>query len=252
MTDEPTHQHVADWTEMVRRQLAYVGTTHHGVILLADISGYTRLITGTAIDHAQAIMQYLFDAIYQATGDRFLVNEIEGDAIFAYCVEPRDPEALLQETLHQIRDYGEAFERAKRDMLDRRAVDMKACPCNACSNIYKLSFKFIIHYGQFGLNQVGPFVKLIGSSVVAAHRLLKNDVPGDSYILISGAALRHLSAEEQEKFTRAEEQIEHFGTVPIGYQLLAWGEEQQYAGKVGHLATSPEEADRIKQKLSSQ
>lgn len=246
MNQEHHHRYVADWKEVVTRQLAYVGTTHHGVILLADISGYTRLITQSAIEHAQAIMQYLFDTIYQATGDYFLVNEIEGDAIFAYCIDPTDPKRLLQETLEQIRDYGDAFERAKRDMLVRRAVDMQACPCDACSNIYKLSFKFIIHYGRFGLNQVGPFVKLIGSSVVAAHRLLKNDVPSDSYILMTAEALAHLPVDEQAKFRRATEHISHFGEVAIGYQLLEWGEERQYAGRVGHLAASPAKADATK------
>ncbi len=242
MTTQKEHQHVADWTEMVRRQLAYVGTTHEGVILLADISGYTKLITETAIEHSQAIMQYLFDTIYKATGEHFLVNEIEGDAIFAYCVDPADPKALLVETLHQIRDYGAAFETAKRDMLERRAVDMKACPCDACSNIYKLSFKFIIHYGQFGLNQVGPFVKLIGGSVVAAHRLLKNNVPSNSYILMSQDALQHLPADEQAKFTQASEEIEHFGTVPIGYQLLEWAEEPEYADEAHRAVGEAQQA----------
>lgn len=224
-----------DWHEQIDRQVALVGHRHHGVILLGDISGYTKLLTQTELEHSQAIMQYLFDTIYQATGDRFLVNELEGDAIFAYCVEPKDPSALLTETLHQIKAYGEAFATAKRDMLDRRAVDLKACPCNACSNIYALSFKFVIHYGEFGVNQVGPFVKLIGQSVIAAHRLLKNDVPSDSYILMSEDALKFLPADEQAKFTLATEEISHFGQVKIGYQLLDWGVEDEYKGKVGAL-----------------
>lgn len=227
------------WQQHIQKQENLVGTRQNGVILLGDVSGYTALITQTELEHSQAIMQYLFDTIYQATGERFLVNEIEGDAIFAYCVNPQDPQQLLGETLKQIRLYGEAFEKAKLDMLDRRAVDMKACPCNACSNIYQLSFKFIIHYGEFGLNQVGPFVKLIGSSVVAAHRLLKNDVPGDSYILMSEEALQFLPPEERDKFTLATEEITHFGTVKIGYQLLSWGANEDYAGKVGHLVDQP-------------
>ena len=123
-------------------------------------------------------------------------------------------------------------------MLDRRAVDMKACPCDACDTIYKLSFKFIIHFGEFGLNQVGPFVKLIGGSVVVAHRLLKNAVPSDSYVLMSQDALQFLPAPEQAKFTRATETIEHFGDVKIGYQLLNCGENVAYKGKVGQLATA--------------
>ncbi|MBI4175414.1 DUF2652 domain-containing protein [Candidatus Berkelbacteria bacterium] len=227
------------WQKHIERQEELVGSRHKGIILLGDISGYTALITQTALEHAQAIMQYLFDTIYQATGERFLVNELEGDAIFAYCVDPKDPQKLLAETLRQIHHYGDAFQTAKQDMLDRRAVDMKACPCNACDTIYKLSFKFIIHYGEFGLNQVGPFVKLIGSSVIAAHRLLKNDVPSDSYILMSNDALQFLPAAERAKFTLASEQIAHFGEVKIGYQLLDWGATKNYAGKVGQRRSGP-------------
>lgn len=226
-----------DWHQQIDRQVALVGHRHSGVILLGDISGYTKLLTQTELEHSQAIMQYLFDTIYQATGERFLVNELEGDAIFAYCVEPKDPEALLAETLRQIHAYGEAFATARRDMLERRAVDMKACPCNACSNIFALSFKFVIHYGEFAVNQVGPFVKLIGQSVIAAHRLLKNDVPSDSYILMTEAALRFLPQAEQAKFTQAEEEISHFGMVKIGYQVLEWGKTTEFESKAGQLGT---------------
>lgn len=225
------------WQEQIHKQERLVGQRTHGIILLGDISGYTKLITQTELEHAQAIMQYLFDAIYQATGDRFLVNELEGDAIFAYCVEPKDPQALLQETLEQIRHYGTAFQTAKTDMLERRAVDMKACPCNACGTIYTLSFKFIIHYGEFALNQVGPFVKLIGSSVIVAHRLLKNSVPSDSYILMTEDALQFLTESERAKFTSSAEVIDHFGTVTIGYQVLDLGAIPQYQDKVGRMGT---------------
>ncbi len=226
-----------DWHEQINRQVALVGHRHHGVILLGDISGYTKLLTQTELEHAQAIMQYLFDTIYQATGEHFLVNELEGDAIFAYCVEPKDPQALLGETLHQIRSYGEAFASAKQDMLERRAVDMKACPCNACDHIFALSFKFVIHYGEFAVNQVGPFVKLIGQSVIAAHRLLKNSVPSDSYILMTDDALQFLPEDERAKFTVSKEEITHFGKVPIGYQVLNWGPSTTYEGKAGQLGT---------------
>jgi len=218
-----------------QRQEALVGHRYHGIILLGDISGYTKLLTQTELEHAQSIMQYLFDTIFNATGEQFLVNELEGDAIFAYCVEPKDPAALLVETLKQIHLYGEAFATAKQDMLERRAVDMKACPCNACSNIFALSFKFVIHYGEFAINKVGPFVKLIGQSIIAAHRLLKNDVPSDSYILMSEDALQFLPEGEQKKFTETEEEIQHFGRVKIGYQLLEWGVSKEFEGKAGHL-----------------
>jgi len=212
------------WLQHIARQEAFVGTTQRGVILLGDISGYTGLITRTELTHAREIMQFIFEAIFESTGKQFLVNEIEGDAIFAYCVEPSDPALLLAETLKQVNDYGHAFYHARQAMVEGRMMKQQAaeevCSCGACSNIGGLSFKFIIHYGEFGFTQVGPFVKLVGSSVIVAHRLLKNSVPGNSYVLLTNEALEHLPADTRSQFTPLLEKIEHFGDVAIGYRTL--------------------------------
>lgn len=216
------------WQSHIARQEALVGTTQQGVILLGDISGYTRLITRTDLEHARNIMQFLFEEIYSATGEEFLVNEIEGDAIFAYCVHPKNPAELLAQTIYQIKEYGHAFYHAQKSMLDGRELqeaDGKACTCQACSNIGTLSFKFVIHYGDFGVNKIGPFVKLVGGSVIVAHRLLKNSVPGNEYVLLTKEALDHLPAAERAKFTPMVEEIEHFGDVETGYRVFNWEAE---------------------------
>ncbi len=215
------------WEDQLAKQIALVGSVQSGVILLGDVSGYTSLVTQTEIEHSQSILQFLFDRIYEATGERFIVNEIEGDAIFAYAVEPEDPNALLLATLEQLKEYGHAFYHARKQMLDKPAAGPNSCDCNACLNIHLLSFKFIVHYGQFGVNKVGPFVKLIGADIVLAHRLLKNSVPGHEYILVTKETLDHLPARVQEKFTLATEEIDKFGKVQVAYRLFDWEEEEQ-------------------------
>lgn len=222
------HAAIENWQSHITRQESLVGTTQQGVILLGDISGYTRLITKTDLEHAREIMQFLFEEIFNATGEHFLVNEIEGDAIFAYCVNPKDPAQLLQETIRQIKEYGHAFYHARKAMLDgdeAKEANGTLCTCNACSNIDKLSFKFIIHFGNFGVNKVGPFVKLVGGSVIVAHRLLKNSVPGNEYVLLTKEALDHLPQTEQAKFMPLTEDIEHFGTIETGYRTFDWAAE---------------------------
>ena len=214
------------WDDQVAKQIDLVGSVQSGVIILADISGYTGLVTQTEIEHAQSILQFLFDHIYEATGEEFIVNEIEGDAIFAYAVEPKDPGALLLETLKQLRDYGHAFYHARKQMLDKPKNGPNACDCHACINIHRLSFKFVAHYGKFGVNKVGPFVKLIGADVVLAHRLLKNDVPGHEYVLLTKETLDLLPGETQAKFTLAHESIDKFGEVAVAYRLFDWEEEE--------------------------
>jgi hypothetical protein len=50
------------------------------------------------------------------------------------------------------------------------------CGCNACANIGGLDLKFIIHHGEFLIQEIGPRRDLMGSDVVLAHRLAKNTV----------------------------------------------------------------------------
>lgn len=214
------------WLEHVEKQDPLVGTIHKGVILLGDISGYTGLVTQTELEHSQSILQFLFDKIYDATGDQFIVNEIEGDAIFAYAVEPKDAGALVMATLEQLKVYGHAFYHARQTMIDK-PVTAESCRCGACTNIHALSFKFIVHLSEFGVNKVGPFVKLVGADVVLAHRLLKNSVPGHEYILLTKETLDLLPASVQAKFTVATEAIDKFGDVVIAYRVFDWDEEDK-------------------------
>ena len=227
VTNELLNPVPQNWTDHIARQTALVGSIYSGVILLGDVSGYTGLVTQTEIEHAQSILQYLFDRIYEATGEQFIVNEIEGDAIFAYAVEPKDPAAMLQVTLEQLKDYGHAFYHARKQMLEKPTDTAGACHCGACSNIHALSFKFIVHFGQFGINKVGPFVKLIGADVVLAHRLLKNDVPSNEYVLMTRRTLELLPEVAQKSFTTAVETIDKFGDVPVAYRIFDWEEEDR-------------------------
>ena len=55
-----------------------------GYLLLADISGYTAFLTGTELEHAQAIIRELTKLIRARLGPPMKFVKLEGDAVFCY------------------------------------------------------------------------------------------------------------------------------------------------------------------------
>lgn len=55
-----------------------------GYLLLADISGYTAFLTGTELEHAQAIIHELTTLIRQRLAPPMRFVKLEGDAVFCY------------------------------------------------------------------------------------------------------------------------------------------------------------------------
>jgi hypothetical protein len=62
---------------------------------------------------------------------------------------------------------------------------LRVCQCIACKGVAKLSLKFIVHYGTISENQIASFMKASGIDMVIAHRLLKNKIERDEYVLIT-------------------------------------------------------------------
>ena len=61
-----------------------------------------------------------------------------------------------------------------------------------------LGLKIVLHFGkEVGLVPVGKRIKLIGEDVITAHRLLKNNIKSDEYILISEELLSCYSEEDR-------------------------------------------------------
>jgi uncharacterized protein YndB with AHSA1/START domain len=59
------------------------------------------------------------------------------------------------------------------------------CQCGACQTASNLTLKFIAHFGYIKEIKVAQFVKATGVDMIVAHRLLKNDVGSDEYILMT-------------------------------------------------------------------
>ena len=180
-----------------------------GALVLADISGYSKFIAQTEVDHSWSILHELLDTMVRNLEGRMDVSQVEGDAIlFISGIGTPDVISGAESTFV-------AFHRRLRDM---QAVT--TCPCNACANIGVLKLKFVIHHGKFSRQRLGSVEQLHGTDVIVAHRLLKNSVPSKEYLLVTDAVLERLPADRRERFTPHREEFD-LGAISGGYEEIA-------------------------------
>src|SRR5688572_6803479 len=184
-------------------------TTQHGYLRLADISGYTSFVAGTELDHSHEILTDLLEIICMQIEKLLTIHKLEGDAVFAYA-----PETLVargETILELIESTYMAFRDRQTDI--KRAT---TCTCKACQNIPSLDLKFIVHHGDYILQQVRGIREMVGSDVNLVHRLSKNHVTGATgwraYLMVTEPCLAHLDL----KLEGVHEQIEayeHLGEI---------------------------------------
>ena len=136
--------------------------------LIADISGYTGYLADVELDHAQDILADLIGAVVTALRPNFRLAKLEGDAAFTFTTAEKVDGSMLLDTIERCY-FG--FRRRRRDV--RQAT---SCECNACARIPDLDLKFVVHHGPAILQKVAGRQELLGSDVIVAHRLLKNEV----------------------------------------------------------------------------
>ena len=205
--------------------------------LIADISGYTEYLAGVELDHAQDILADLIGAVVSALRPGYRLAKLEGDAAFTYRAADRIDGSMLLDTIE--RSYF-GFRRRRRDV--RQAT---SCPCNACVRIPNLDLKFVAHHGEAIVQKVAGRQELLGSGVIVAHRLLKNNVVErlgiDAYALLSQAVIDAAELDPVALGMREHvETYEHIGAVRGWVHDLdrRWAEEEARA----RVFVTPEEA----------
>jgi uncharacterized protein YndB with AHSA1/START domain len=150
--------------------LRTVNGVERGCLIIADISGYTKYLTGVELDHSTDILADLINTIVKAMAGTFTLAKLEGDAIFAYAADPEDlSEGPSLVTLIEGTYF--AF-RHRQSVIDRAT----SCTCDACSKIPTLNLKFVVHHGSYVIHEVAGSKELVGPDVIVAHRLLKNEI----------------------------------------------------------------------------
>ena len=185
--------------------------TQTGYLVLADISGYTSFVAQTEIEHAGMALSYLLETIVEKMDDLLTIAKLEGDAVFAYVEDEKLEDCQL---LMGLIDRTYLAFRDKALALHSQAT----CPCRACRALPILDLKFILHHGEFVLQQVAGIRDLLGTDVNLIHRLLKNGVSESTgwkgYALFTDQTLEHMQCSKDNFFKRCET-YEHLGDVDI-------------------------------------
>ncbi len=148
-----------------------------GLLFIPDISGFTKFVNETEIEHSRYIIGELLESIINSNKMGLIISEIEGDAVLFYRYG-KIPS--LEEIYSQVESMFCNFQRQLKNYETRRA-----CQCNACTAAINLSLKVICHYGEFSNYNVKEYSKLIGKDVIIAHQLLKNDIDLHEYWLVT-------------------------------------------------------------------
>ena len=185
-----------------------------GLLMLADISGYTAFLERVAEAHpdlaagvvpvppAYDFMVTLLDLVADEVRPTFSPIQTEGDALFAVAqaddVTNRGPD-VLGTIGSTYTAYHARIEEQQR---------MESDNCSACVLLTSLELKFIVHAGTFVVQQLSTRTHVAGPAVNLAHRLLKNRVTDATglrgYALVTDAALELLGLDPSEGVSHAE------------------------------------------------
>jgi hypothetical protein len=183
------------------------------LLIIADISGYTRYMTANAktLAHSQTIITELVKAIIESVELPLEVAKLEGDAVFLFCRKQTGSNPWAEAR----RVIGEKLLRVFR-LFGDKVVELSqsiTCTCNACTHIEKLRLKVIVHSGEALFHHVFNFLELAGVDVIVLHRLLKNSIAADQYLLLTEAARQDLEFPEQIRWVNGSETFEEIGRI---------------------------------------
>ena len=140
-----------------------------GYLLIADITGYTRFLKDSELEHARGILEQLFAALLDRLRSPFALSNIQGDAILAHARAKAVADG--QQVLDAVEGLYCSFADARELMLHNTS-----CTCSACRNIANLDLKLFVHHGPYTEQSIAGRRELAGPEVILIHRLLKNSI----------------------------------------------------------------------------
>ncbi len=193
--------------------------TQPALIFIPDISGFTKFVNDTGIQQSRTLIADLLEIIIEANVLDMELSEIQGDAVLFYRLGP--PPAI-QDVINQCKqiflDFQNYLKIVERDRGSALSESLSG------SN---LTLKVIVHYGRLSVTLIRNHVKLMGKDVIIAHRLLKNNVEGNEYVLLSEGFLKTQSEaaikDSFSNWTRLRSGVshyEHLGEIRYQYALL--------------------------------
>jgi hypothetical protein len=184
-----------------------------GYFIITDITGYTSFLSQSELDHAQHILNALFDSQLKSIKPPLVISGFRGDAILCYAPESSASDgAIIYSQINRIYD-------AFKSKIDEMQVD-PPCSCRVCSTISLLDLKIFVHFGEYLIQKMGESKELLGSDVIVAHRMMKNNVVKDtgikSYLLLTETAFEHLGVDTNKSdFIKHAETYDDIGQVNL-------------------------------------
>jgi hypothetical protein len=186
----------------------------NGLLFIPDISGFTKFVNETEIEHSRIIIEELLENIINSNKMGLHISEVEGDAILFYRF---GDSPSIEEISSQVEKMFCNFQKQLKTYEVRRM-----CVCAACRSAVNLSLKIITHYGEFSSYSVKSFNKLIGKDVIVAHQLLKNDIDLHEYWLVTNAVPdveANSTLPQWLKWQQGNKQLEN-GSIGFNYSML--------------------------------
>lgn len=195
-----------------------MATSQEGILLIADITGYTAFLAQSELEHAEDTLRNLLSLLIAQIKSPLVISRLEGDAVISYA--PMGTFLQGQWLVERIESTYLEFRKA-RERMELNTT----CPCNACRNIPNLDLKFFVHAGTFMTQPLANYTELIGSDVNLIHRLTKNSVREttgqNAYALYTHSAIESLDISElATEMTPDSEEYEHLGQVNVYIQDL--------------------------------
>jgi hypothetical protein len=184
-----------------------------------DITGFTKFIATADINFTKNLIPALLRKLIETNILKMKIGEIEGDAIFFY-------------KTGRLPSVGKVAEQCKiiyQTFTDFVSSVEQSDPDNY--NLYlannQLGLKIIIHYGHISTANIKGRIKLLGTDVIIAHKLLKNAIVDYNYILLTDKYLSKIKDRQNleqwfhwEKLRTGMEVYEFMGEVGYRYITL--------------------------------
>ncbi len=199
-------------------------------LFMPDISGFSKFVNETEIEHSTHIIRELLEIIINANEINLELMEIEGDAVFFYRFGKTPG---VHEIIQQSKNI---FKKFHGHLL--KYESQRICQCGACSTAGNLTLKFIIHKGIASSFRIGEHFKLMGKEIIILHRLLKNKIPENSYLLFTESLFTIFNDDYlKSKQLATTHYSEEFDDVLINYKYIPidlWLQEIEPVGNGTH------------------
>ena len=182
-----------------------------GFLVVADISGYTRFLAETELEHANGIVKDLFDSMIPTFKNSVTISKFMGDAIFGHA------ENIAYEKSQFMIDFAKRVYNNFSDKKDIIKINTD-CTCNACKHMDELDLKIFIHHGEYMVQKINDSEELLGSDVNSIFRFMKNNVVQktgiEAYLLVTESALKAMELEfDSASDLSGSEKYEHVGEI---------------------------------------